>query len=92
MGYAYPFYSVNEVLKPVQKRVHHNNTACRPGQDIPPTERRPGTKLRFKPKFSFEVVVDEVPRMVKLQDVALAMGLSVSGIRERFENHFGVKR
>ncbi len=37
------FYSVNEVKKPADKRVHHNNSACRPGQDIPYSERRTGT-------------------------------------------------
>ena len=37
------FYSVNEVKKPVDERVHHNNNACRPGQDIPRNERRDGT-------------------------------------------------
>ncbi|HEX6799757.1 MAG TPA: hypothetical protein VF116_18755 [Ktedonobacterales bacterium] len=37
------FYSVNEVNKPASQRVHHNNNACRPGQDIPQSERRQGT-------------------------------------------------
>ena len=37
------FYSVNEASKPAANRVHHNNSACRPGQDIPPHERRAGT-------------------------------------------------
>jgi hypothetical protein len=37
------FYSVNEEKKPADKRVHHDNSACRPGQDIPHSERRPGT-------------------------------------------------
>ena len=36
------FYSVNEAAKPANKRVHHDNGACRPGQDIPSNERRPG--------------------------------------------------
>ena len=43
-------------------------------------------------KFAFEVVVDEAPRLTLLQDAALAMGLSVSGIRESFERQYGVKR
>jgi len=37
------FYSVNEEKKPVHNRVYHNNNSCRPGQDIPPHERRAGT-------------------------------------------------
>jgi hypothetical protein len=37
------FYSVNETKKPADKRVHHNNSACVPGRDIPQHERRPGT-------------------------------------------------
>ena len=38
-----PFYSVNEAKKPVAKQVHHNNSGCVPGRDIPQTERKPGT-------------------------------------------------
>ena len=37
------FYSINEVMKPQQNRVYHNNSACAPGRDIPANERRPGT-------------------------------------------------
>jgi hypothetical protein len=37
------FYSVNETSKPPANRVHHNNGECRPGQDIPQSERSPGT-------------------------------------------------
>jgi hypothetical protein len=36
------FYSVNEIKKPAQDRVHHNNGACPPGRDIPSWERKPG--------------------------------------------------
>lgn len=36
------FHSINEVKKPIEKRVHHNNNACAPGRDIPQNERRPG--------------------------------------------------
>jgi hypothetical protein len=36
------FYSVNEVQKPQQNRVYHDNDACPPGRDIPQGERRPG--------------------------------------------------
>jgi hypothetical protein len=32
------FYSVNEVKKPDQHRVHHNYGACPPGRDIPQSE------------------------------------------------------
>jgi hypothetical protein len=37
------FYSINESQKPQNQRVHHNNSACPPGRDIPQHERRPGT-------------------------------------------------
>jgi hypothetical protein len=37
------FYSINEVKKPEDKRVHHDNSACAPGRDIPQSERRSGT-------------------------------------------------
>lgn len=37
------FYSINEVQKPTNHRVHHNNNACPPGRDIPAHERRAGT-------------------------------------------------
>ncbi len=37
------FYSVNEVKKPFDRRVHHNNSACPSGRDIPQQERRLGT-------------------------------------------------
>jgi hypothetical protein len=37
------FHSINEMLKPAQNRVYHNNGACPPGRDIPQNERRPGT-------------------------------------------------
>lgn len=37
------FYSINEAKKPQEKRVHHNNSACPPGRDIPESERRPGS-------------------------------------------------
>jgi hypothetical protein len=43
MANVYPFYSINEVLKPVGNRVHHNNSACPPGRDIPLHERKQGT-------------------------------------------------
>jgi hypothetical protein len=37
------FYSINEEKKPAANRVHHNNSACPPGRDIPQHERRSGT-------------------------------------------------
>jgi hypothetical protein len=43
MPYTPAFYSINEANKPPQNQVHHNNSACRPGQDIPRNERKPGT-------------------------------------------------
>jgi hypothetical protein len=36
-------YSINEAKKPANLRVHHNNSACRPFNDIPVNERRDGT-------------------------------------------------
>jgi hypothetical protein len=37
------FYSVNEYAKPASLRVHHNNSSCAPGRDVPSWERRLGT-------------------------------------------------
>lgn len=37
------FYSVNEARKPPAQQVHHDNSACPPGRDIPQHERRAGT-------------------------------------------------
>ncbi len=37
------FYSINESKKPANQQVHHNNSACAPGRDIPQHERRAGT-------------------------------------------------
>lgn len=36
------FYSVNEDQK-TARHVHHNNSACASGRDIPSWERKPGT-------------------------------------------------
>jgi hypothetical protein len=52
----------------------------------------PGAKMNVQGQFTFEIVVDEAPRMFKLHDTALAMGLSVSGVRESFERCYGVTR
>jgi hypothetical protein len=43
MAKVSPFYSVNEVKKLANERVHHNNDACAPGRDIPLGERLSGT-------------------------------------------------
>ena len=37
------FHSINEVKKPANQRVYHDNNACAPGRDIPQNERRAGT-------------------------------------------------
>jgi len=37
------FHSVNETKKPADKRVHHNNSRCPSGNEIPKREREPGT-------------------------------------------------
>jgi hypothetical protein len=37
-----PFHSVKEVKKPPASRVHHNNSACNTGRDIPRSERKQG--------------------------------------------------
>lgn len=37
------FYSINEVKKPPQHRVYHNDSVCPSGRDIPQSERRAGT-------------------------------------------------
>jgi hypothetical protein len=36
------YYSINETKKPADNRVHHNDTDCRVGRDIPDNERRDG--------------------------------------------------
>lgn len=51
----------------------------------------PGAQVQVHSNFSLEIVVNEVPRL-KLQDAALAMGLSVSAVRERFEQSYGINR
>ena len=37
------FHSINEVQKAPTARVHHNNSACAPGRDVPSWERKTGT-------------------------------------------------
>ena len=37
------FHSVNEINKAPSQRVHHNNSSCAPGRDIPQWERKVGT-------------------------------------------------
>jgi hypothetical protein len=36
------FHSTNEMKKPSEKRVYHDNSACVPGHDIPQNERHSG--------------------------------------------------
>jgi hypothetical protein len=43
MAKVAPFYSVNEIKKPPDKRVYHDDSACPSGRDIPPHDRRSGT-------------------------------------------------
>jgi hypothetical protein len=37
------FHSVNELKKPLDKRVHHDNSTCIQGRQIARDERVPGT-------------------------------------------------
>ena len=37
------FFAFNEVTKPPDERVYHNNSGCLAGKGIPPKERRAGT-------------------------------------------------
>jgi hypothetical protein len=37
------FYSISEVLKPPEKGVYHNNSACPQAREIPAIDRRVGT-------------------------------------------------
>jgi hypothetical protein len=37
------FHSTHEANKPAGSPVHHNNSACAPGRDIPQNERQAGT-------------------------------------------------
>jgi len=37
------FYTVNEEMKLIVNRIHHNNSLCVAGRDIRVHERRPGT-------------------------------------------------
>jgi hypothetical protein len=51
----------------------------------------PGTKIHMNPQFTFDIAVDEIPR-VRLEEISLAMFLSVQIVRERFEGHYWIKR
>ncbi len=42
MAKVLTFHSVNEVHKPPEHRVHHNNDRCGPGKEIPLRDRRGG--------------------------------------------------
>jgi hypothetical protein len=37
------FYSVSEIIKPINMRCHHDNDQCGPGKEIPLRDRRKGT-------------------------------------------------
>lgn len=37
------FHSVDEILKPPNKRVYHNNDNCQSARDVPSPERQSGT-------------------------------------------------
>ena len=37
------FFSSKETYKPLDERVHHNNSSCSEVVKIPPYDRRPGT-------------------------------------------------
>ena len=37
------FYSVNEATKPIESRIHHNNSTCALGWEIPAKSKRDGT-------------------------------------------------
>jgi hypothetical protein len=52
---------------------------------------RRDAELHFQPKFVFNITVDEPPRSL-LQDVSMAMILSVQVVRQIFEKHFGITR
>ena len=51
----------------------------------------PGAKVNVNPQFSFDITVDETPR-VRLQEIVSAMLMSVQIVRENFERHFGITR
>jgi hypothetical protein len=42
MPWTPSFYSINEIKKLPELRVHHNNSVCGPGKEIPQHERMPG--------------------------------------------------
>lgn len=50
-----------------------------------------GTKVHMQPKVAFDIAVDETPR-VTLREISFAMLCSVSFVRRRFEEHFGIYR
>jgi hypothetical protein len=52
----------------------------------------PGTAIHLNAQLAFEISVDEAPKRLSLQEIALTMGMGVSAIREVFEKHFGISR
>jgi hypothetical protein len=51
----------------------------------------PGTKIHMDTQFTLKITVDETPRC-ELEDISIAMMLSVQVVREIFERHYGIKR
>jgi hypothetical protein len=37
------FYSINQATKPIENRIHHDNTTCALGWEIPAKRKRDGT-------------------------------------------------
>jgi hypothetical protein len=52
----------------------------------------PGKKMNVHGKFTFEIVVDEAPRLSKLEEIARAMLMSVIAVRESFDRAYGIVR
>jgi hypothetical protein len=52
----------------------------------------PGKRMNVHGQFTFEIVIDEAPRLSKLEEAGRAMLLSVIGVRESFERAYGVTR
>ena len=52
----------------------------------------PGKKMNVHGQFAFEIVIDEAPRLSKLEEVGRAMLLSVICVRESFESAYGITR
>jgi len=42
------FYSVNEINKPAENRVYHNNSECHSGREIPQNDRVSGAPTGYR--------------------------------------------